>query len=106
MPGVSAVGRWWGPVSTGEGRRTEQREIDVVGIDAARQPLIAGMCKWTTARVDFDELNLLDRLLAHVGAGSAVHRYLFSRSGFSDRLLGHAASDPRLSLVTPADIYA
>ena len=56
--------------------------------------------------VDFDELNLLDRLLSRVGASSAVQRYLFSRSGFSDRLLGHAGSDPRLNLVTPADIYA
>lgn len=32
-------------------------------------------------------------------------RYLFSRSGFSKRLREHAATDERLKLVTPAEIY-
>lgn len=32
---ASAVGAWWGAVPTGEGRRTEQREIDAVAIDSA-----------------------------------------------------------------------
>lgn len=104
-PGVSAVGRWWGQVPTGDGRRTEEREVDVVGVDGSRAPVVAGMCKWTARPVDFDELNLLDRLLAHVGGRAAGSRYLFSRSGFTDRLAAYAAADSRLHLVTPADIY-
>lgn len=105
-PGVSAVGRWWGQVPSGDGRRTEEREIDIVGVDGAGVPLAVGMCKWTGRPVDFDELNLLDRLVPHVaGAASAATRYLFSRSGFTDRLLALAGTDPRLRLVTPADIY-
>jgi hypothetical protein len=35
-----------------------------------------------------------------------VHRYLFSRSGFTARLSAHADADPWLHLVTPADIYS
>jgi hypothetical protein len=33
--GVTAVGRWWGQVQKGEGQRTEEREVDVVGVDGS-----------------------------------------------------------------------
>lgn len=106
VPGVTAVGVWWGQVPTGEGRRTEEREIDVVGVDGNRMPLVVGMCKWTTSKVDFDELNLLDRLARHVpGYSDEAYRYLFSRSGFTKRLFDQAAKEPRLKLVTPTAIY-
>ena len=106
VDGVTAVGRWWGQVPTGSGSRTEEREIDVVGVDGARKPVVIGMCKWTKSEVDFDELNLLERLAPHVeGFTGTAHRYLFSRSGFTKRLMAHAATEPLLHLVTPADIY-
>lgn len=106
VPGVSAVGRWWGPVATGQSRRTEQREIDVVGVGEGRTPVVVGMCKWTTTEIDFDELNLLDRLARHVdGHTGEEQRYLFSRGGFSARLREHAAADPRLRLLTPDGVY-
>ena len=105
-PGVTAVGRWWGQVHTGSGPRTEEREIDVVGIDGDRTPLALGMCKWTADPADFDELNLLDRLSPYVeGYVGGARRYLFSRSGFTSRLREHAASDPLLALVAPSEIY-
>jgi AAA+ ATPase superfamily predicted ATPase len=106
VEGVTSTGRWWGQVPTGHGRRTEEREIDVVGVDGGRTPLVVGMCKWTADPVDFDELNLLDRLTAHIeGHTAQEERYLFSRSGFQDRLRVYAESDPRLHLVSPSDIY-
>jgi hypothetical protein len=105
--GATAVGRWWGQVPSGSGPRTEEREIDVVAVDGNGTPLAIGMCKWTNSRVDFDELNLLDRLAPNVeGFAGTVHRYLFSRSGFTARLSAHADADPSLHLVTPADIYS
>lgn len=104
--GVNAVGRWWGQVPSGRGARTEEREIDVVGVAGDRTPIAAGMCRWTVTPVDFDELNLLDRLVPHVdGSAANEQRYLFSRSGFSDRLSAYASNDPRLHLLTPADMY-
>lgn len=108
FPGVSSVGRWWGQVPTGSARRTEEREIDIVGVDAQRQPVVAGMCKWTSAPVDFAELNLLDRLTQYAGNGDVgdLQRVLCSRNGFSSRLRAHADTDPLLTLITPADIYA
>lgn len=110
MPDVTSVGRWWGQVPAGNGAgttRTEEREVDVVGVDGAGRPLAIGMCKWTERQIDFDELNLLERLAPSIGGVTAdTHRYLFSRSGFSDRLAAHAATEPLLHLVTPADIYS
>ncbi|WP_216853557.1 DUF234 domain-containing protein [Phytoactinopolyspora halotolerans] len=103
--GVSDVGRWWGQAPTGVDRRTEEREIDVVGINGNRTPLVFGMCKWTNNHVDFDDLNPLDRLAQHVkGSTGAEDRYLFSRNGFSERLRAYAANDERCHLVTPDDI--
>lgn len=104
--GVSHVGRWWGQVPSGDGRRTEEREIDVVGVDGDRTPRAVGMCKWTNRAVDLDELNLLDRLAAHLPRYTGTeHRYLFSRNGFTDRLHAVAAHDTSLRLVTPEDVY-
>ncbi|MCH7231114.1 ATP-binding protein [Glycomyces sp. L485] len=104
--GLYKVGRWWGKVPTGEGRRVEMREIDVAGVDHDGRAAVVGMCKWTNFEVDFDELNLLDRLIPHIErrVDSPV-RYLFSRSGFTERLRKHAENDTQLNLVTPADIY-
>jgi AAA+ ATPase superfamily predicted ATPase len=105
-PDVTAVGRWWGQVHTGSGPRTEEREIDVVGTDGDRTPIALGMCKWTADPVDFDELNLLDRLSPYVeGHVGHARRFLFSRAGFTPRLREHAASDQLLTLVTPDDVY-
>ncbi|WP_199036395.1 ATP-binding protein [Glycomyces salinus] len=103
---VARVGRWWGNVPTGEGRRVETREIDVVGVDHEQRATSVGMCKWTSNEVDFDELNLLDRLIPHIERRvEQPMRYLFSRSGFSERLRRHAADDDKLKLVEPADVY-
>jgi hypothetical protein len=64
------------------------------------------MCKWTSAAVDFDELNLLDRLAPYVdGHEQGVRRFVFSRTGFSGRLRSFAADDRHLTLVTAGDIY-
>ncbi|MGH3951940.1 MAG: ATP-binding protein, partial [Pseudonocardiaceae bacterium] len=91
----------------GVGRRTEEREIDIVGVDAHGRPNVIGMCKWTSTAVDFDELNLLDRLAPHVDSyNGTAQRFLCSRGGFSRRLRVYAAEEPQLTLVTPADIYA
>lgn len=107
VPGVTAVGRWWGQVPKDGGPRTEEREVDVVGIDGTGKTLAIGMCKWTGHTVDFDELNLLDRLAPFIGGVTRdTHRYLFSRNGFTQRLATHAETDPFLTLVVPADIYS
>jgi len=102
-----AVGGWWGPVPTGEGRRTEQREVDAVAVDEASKVVAVGSCKWTAAPVGLDEEALLTRLQAHIpGAEGAVRHYFFSRAGFEGPLRRLAAADPeRYRLIEPEDLY-
>lgn len=102
------VGVWWGPVPTGEGRRTEQRELDAVAIDQHDKVLAVGSCKWTRTPMSVAEESLLTRLQVHVpGAESVRRHYFYSRSGFEERLRRLGAADPeRYRLLTPEDLYA
>jgi len=105
---ASAVGAWWGAVPTGEGRRTEQREIDAVAIDGAGRAMVLASCKWTASRVGLEEEALLSRLAPHVPrADPLVRHYFYARSGFARPLVRLAQKDPeRYRLVTPRDLYA
>lgn len=102
-----AVGGWWGPVPTGEGRRTEQREVDAVAVEETSKVLAVGSCKWTATPVGLEEEALLTRLQAHIpGAEGDVRHYFFSRSGFEDSLRRVAKAEPeRYRLVTPEELY-
>lgn len=104
---AAVVGAWWGPVPTGEGRRTEQREVDAVALDEKAEVLAIGSCKWTAAAMGIGEDALLARLEVHIPKASGVVRHCFySRSGFEDSLLRLREADPeRYRLLTPQDLY-
>jgi AAA+ ATPase superfamily predicted ATPase len=101
------VGAGWGPVPTGEGRRTEQREVDAVALDDSSKVIAVGSCKWTATPVGLQEDAQLTRLQAYIpGGDGAVRHYFFSRSGFEDPLRRMAEAEPeRHRLVTPEDLY-
>jgi hypothetical protein len=103
-----AVGSWWGMVPSGEGRHTEQRELDAVAIDAERKPLAVGSCKWTGSQMDVGQERLLTRLQANLPDGEHVGRhYFYARSGFDESLRQLSAAAPeRYRLLAPADLYA
>ncbi len=103
------VGGWWGPVPTGEGRHTEQREVDVVAVNQRSYVTALGSCKWTAAPVGLEQEALLTRLQGHVpGAeGERVRHYFFARSEFEDSLRRVAEAEPeRYRLVTAEDLYS
>jgi hypothetical protein len=94
-------------VPTGEGRRTEQRELDAVAIDHSTTVLAVGSCKWTSTPVGLEQESLLVRLSAHVpGADSVRRHYFYSRAGFTETLRRLGGADPeRYRLVGPGDLY-
>lgn len=103
------VGFWWGQVPTGEGRRTETREVDAVVLREGGSVAAIGSCKWTTGPMTLADESLLARLEPFVGPGDPgrppVH-YFFSRSGFDEGLRGLAAARPeRYALVGLDDLY-
>jgi AAA+ ATPase superfamily predicted ATPase len=104
---AAAVGSWWGPVPTGEGRKTRSQEIDIVVVDHDATVTATGSCKWTSGKMDFGEETLLSQVEPSIpGAEDVARHYFFSRSGFTDQLHKLAESDPdRYRLVTPEDIY-
>lgn len=121
---AGAVGAWWGPVPTGEGRRTEQREIDAVALDAHGNVSAIGSCKWTDTAVGIGEEALLARLRAHIPSarsggvdrrsggverhsGGTERHYFYARTGFADSLRRLGRADPeRIRLVGLDDLYA
>ncbi len=94
------VGTWWGAGDV---------EIDVVAVDEAGAVTAAGYCKWTNSTVDVGDYAALQSDLARAGFGGVEpHLFLFSRSGFTERLRALAAAQvpPRLFLIELADLYA
>ncbi len=101
-----AVGAWWGKVQVAP-RRTEEREIDAVAVDADGKVIATASCKWTNSPLDYGEETLLNQIEPHIpGAEDVARHYFFSRSGFTAQLQTLAASDPdRYHLITPETIY-
>ena len=94
------VGTWWG---------AGDREIDVVATNERGEVTAAGSCKWTNAPMDVAEYAALKRDLTLASLdGHDPHLFLFSRSGFGDRLRAIAVAQPepaRLTLVDLPDMF-
>jgi hypothetical protein len=106
------VGAWWG---------AGDREIDVLALDERGRVTAAGSCKWTEQPMDVRDYAALQHDLALAGLVSSSsgsgdkdsHNdgepflFLFSRSGFTDRLSDLAARQDtgRLRLVSLPDLY-
>lgn len=96
---LTDVGTWWG---------AGDREIDVVGLNEKGEVSLAGSCKWTEGAMDVREYAALQRDLSLAGLdGGSPLFYLFSRSGFTQRLSDLAAKQEpqQLHLVSLEDLY-
>ena len=94
------VGTWWGGGDI---------DIDVMAVNADRQPLIVGSCKWTSSSVGLAELDVLRRDVTRAGFDtSGLHYALFSRSGFNQPLLDYVTEHPdeRVMLVDVERLYS
>jgi len=114
LPGdlhFAEVGTWWGSGDRGRGK-ADSVEIDVVALDEKGIVTAAGSCKWTEEPMDVREYAALQRDVAIAGLdtgaeGDGPFLFLFSRSGFTERLMDVAArQDPqRLVLVSLETLY-
>jgi AAA+ ATPase superfamily predicted ATPase len=100
--GVSRIGRWWG---------AGDREIDVVAVDDRDRVLLVGSCKWTEGRMDVghyaDLRGDLERSGLRTREEAELDCFLFSRSGFTDRLLhlAEARGNATLHLIDLEAMY-
>lgn len=98
---VTSVGKWWGT----NPRKQETTDIDVVELDKTSKKAVLGECKFKNNIVDkkvYDALLERNGLISN--AYTVVQYQLFSRSGFSDWVVEHAAGD-RVKLVCLEDMY-
>ncbi len=87
------VGRWW----------DKEEEIDLVAIDGQEKRFIFAECKYRNQKTDLDVLTNLERKIKKVSwhksytIGKII---LFSKSGFTERLLQKQMRDERIELIS------
>jgi uncharacterized protein len=96
---VSAVGSWW----------NANHQLDVVGLDAARQVAVAGECKWRNQGFTWADLQTYLGHLNALGASQPVRpdilHLLFSKGGFDERVRAWA-ENTGARLLEPVDLLA
>lgn len=90
---AAEVGRWW----------SASGEIDVLALDKGNKRALAGECKFKNSSVDVKTFESL-RGKAALLKTDVERFYLFSKSGFSDRLAARATEDD-LELVDMEKLY-
>jgi AAA+ ATPase superfamily predicted ATPase len=110
---VSKIGRWWGrlnktiPSDDGKGRLTSvDSEIDIVATDAKSQNYILGECKFRNTKMDIFDLDCLKEKALVAKKGATIEYALFSKSGFTKRLIALAKEDDSIKLFSLSDILA
>ncbi len=86
------VGRWW----------DKNEEIDIVATNEEENKILFGEVKWSNKKVGLniiDNLKKKTRLVEWGGLDRKEYFILFSKSGFTDRLIDLAKSDKSIFLV-------
>ena len=73
-------GSWWG----NNPQKHRQEEIDIVCTNESH--ILCGECKWRREAVDADVLTLLEERAQLIAKGRKIHYYIFSKSGFTEKM--------------------
>ena len=94
---IGQIGRWWG----NNPKLKRQEEIDILAFrdDAA----MFCECKWTNENVDIDVLTSLTEQ-SEIFHYKNNHFYLFSKNGYSDKLIKEASVQKNISLISFSDM--
>lgn len=93
------AGRWWG----NNPQTREEEEIDIVCADEGKTVAVCE-CKWRNQHVKASVIKELDAKAPLAGAGTNVHRYVFSKTDFTKGCDELVAADEKLHLVTFEDM--
>ena len=95
---VVKLGRWWGK------QNSNQVEVDIVAIDSASKNYIFGECKFRNTQMDVVELEALKLKTSIAKSGAKVQYALFSKAGFTEKLMLMAAHDDDIHIFKLSDI--
>jgi len=93
------IGRWWG----GNPKERQQEEIDFIAF--SNEKAVFGECKWRNALTGEEVLNNLMRKAELFPSFTYKHYALFSKSGFSEALIGRAFKEKNITLIGVNDMF-
>ena len=92
------VGRWWGKLNSAEA------EIDIVAFDAQSKNYLLGECKFRSSKMDMADLEKLRGKVGFIQPGAKIQYALFSKSGFSAKLIAEAKTDDTIRLFSFSEV--
>ena len=101
------MGRWWGRTTVRRKDDTEiqETEIDLLAVSSRSDQYLVGECKFKGRPLSFgDYLDTAAKLLPQQEKADFYY-YLFSESGFDERLTEEASHNDRLRLVALEDLF-
>lgn len=97
---VGEIGQWWG----NNPKKKSQAQIDIVLTDPTGKSALFGECKFKNELMDIDVLTQLVENAALLTEIKENHYCIFSKSGFTDRLMKKAKTDG-VSLISLEEMY-
>jgi AAA+ ATPase superfamily predicted ATPase len=97
---VGEIGQWWG----NNPKKKSQAQIDIVLTDPTGKSALFGECKFKNELMDIDVLTQLVENAALLTEIKEKHYCIFSKSGFTDRLMKKAKTDG-VMLISLEEMY-
>ena len=98
---ITKIGSWWG-----SDRKTRQQEEIDIAAQTISGEYIFGECKWTNAPVGVDVLSRLIQKSSNVIQGDTKkYFFLFSKSGFTKKLIEESEANDRIRLIWLEDLF-
>lgn len=103
----SQMGRWWGKTTVrrkDDKREVQETEIDILAVSKHATQYLVGECKFKNKPFRYSEYLDTIAKLSPQKEKSEFYYYLFSESGFDDKILEEAANAENITLCNLSDI--
>ena len=100
------MGRWWGKTTVRRRDRIESQEteIDLLAVSAKSDKYLVGECKFKGRPFSYGEYLDTAAKLAPIKEKAEFYYYLFSESGFDEKVVSEAAVNASIKLINVEDI--
>ena len=100
------MGRWWGKttVRRKDGIESKETEIDLLAVSAKSDKYLVGECKFKGRPFSFGEYLDTAAKLAPLKEKAEFCYYLFSESGFDDKVVSEAVDNNSIKLISVEDV--
>lgn len=100
------MGRWWGKttVRRKDGIESKETEIDLLAVSAKSDKYLVGECKFKGRPFSYGEYLDTAAKLAPIKEKAEFYYYLFSESGFDEKVVSEATDNDLIKLIGIEDI--